>query len=75
MPSDLHYRILQQSRNEDRNDGQRADVADKEPEDPEYLYVAADGFSVGELVVDIRLFQSPTYEQYGKKTSEGHEDV
>lgn len=67
--------FLQQSRYEDRNDCQRADIADQEPEDAEKLCVAADGSAVSELIIYIRLLESPAYEEDSKETSEGHEYV
>lgn len=67
--------ILQQSRDEDRDDCQRADITDKEPEDAEKLCVAADGSAVCEFIVYISLLESPSHEEDGKETSEGHEDV
>ena len=67
--------LLQQSGNEDRYDGQRADVTDKEPEDTEKLCIAAEGASVGEFIINICLLKSPADEEDSKETSEGHQYV
>lgn len=67
--------LLQQSGNEDRYDGQRADVTDKEPEDTEKLCIAAEGSSVGEFIIDICLLESPADKEYGQETAESHQYV
>ena len=61
--------LLQQSGNEDRYYGQRADVTDKEPEDTEKLCIAAEGASVGEFIIDIGLLEPPADEEDSKETS------
>ena len=66
----LHY-----SQQEDRDDGHWADVADKEPEDAEDLYVGAKGTAVGEFFVDISLLKTPAHKEDCKETSEGHQNV
>ena len=67
--------ILQQSRDEDQDDCQRADITDKEPEDAEKLCVAADGSAVCEFIVYICLLESPSHKEDSNETSEGHEDI
>lgn len=67
--------LLQQSGNEDRYDGQRADVTDKEPEDTEKLCIAAEGASVGEFIINICLLEPPSDEEYGQQTAESHQYV
>ena len=43
--------LTYQTADEDGDDGQRADIADQEPEDTEKLRIAAEGSAVGEFVI------------------------
>ena len=69
------HELSQKSCNEDRYDRQRTYIADKEPQNSEQLGIAAELASVGELVVNIGLLETPAHEEDGQKTAEGHEDV
>ena len=64
-----------QSGDEDGEDGERADVSDEEPEDTEDPGIAAEGASVGEFVIDIRLLESPADEEDCEQAAESHKDV
>ena len=66
---------LQQAIDEDRDDCQRADIADEEPEDSEDSCVCREGASVGEFIVDIGLLEPPSDEEDSQKASKGHEDI
>lgn len=63
------------SRNEDRYDRQWTYIADEEPQDAEELGISAELTSVGELVVNIGLLETPAHEEDGQKTAQSHEDV
>lgn len=67
--------MLQDSQQEDCDDGNRADVADQKPEDAEDLHIGAEGATVGELVVDVSLLETPAHKEDCKETAESHQDV
>ena len=66
---------LQQAIDENRDDCQRADIADEEPEDSEDSCVCREGASVGEFIVDIGLLEPPSDEENSQKASKGHQDI
>ena len=67
--------LTYQTADEDGYDGQRADIADQEPEDTEKLRIAAEGSAVGEFVIYVGLLETPADKEDGQKTAESHEDV
>ena len=47
--------MLQNTKQKDDSNGNRADVTDQKPEDAKDLHIGAEGATVGELVVDVSL--------------------
>ena len=66
---------LEEAGDEDRSDGERADVADEEPQDAEKLGVTAEGATICELILDIGLLEAPADKEDCQKAAERHEDV
>ena len=65
----------EQTGEEYRDNCQRTDVTDEEPEDTEDLYICAECSPVGKFVIYIGLLEAPSHKKDGQETAEGHQDV
>lgn len=61
--------LRQEVRQEDDDDGQRADETDEEPEDTEDADVTRKGAAVGELVIYVCLLEPPSHKEDSQETS------
>ena len=67
--------LTDKSGNKDRDDGERADESDEEPEHSEKFCIAAEGVSVGKFIIDVGLLESPAGKEDSQEASEGHQDI
>ena len=67
--------LTDESGNKDRDDGERTDESDEEPEHSEKLSITAEGASIGEFIIDVGLLEPPADKEDGQEASERHQDI